>query len=111
VAQVKLSINQRSYLIACDDGQEAQLEKLGHFLDGKMQDLAKAVGQVGEPRLLVMAALLISDELFETKAKMEDAGNFSETMAGLEEAEETMASALQSCAGRIDTIADRLQKA
>lgn len=109
MAQVKLAVNGRSYLISCDDGQEPHLEELGQYLDGKMGELVQSVGQVGEARLLVMAALLISDELFEAKAKLEDGGNLSETMAGLEEAEETMAAALQSCAGRIETIAQRLQ--
>jgi len=108
VAQVKLAVNGRNYLISCDDGQEPQLEKLGQYLDGKMEQLVQSVGQVGEARLLVMAALLISDELFETRAKLEESGNFSDTMAGLEEAEETMAAALQSCAGRIETLAQRL---
>jgi len=111
MAQVKLLINGRNYLIACDDGQEPQLEELGRYLDSKMQELVQAVGQVGEARLLVMAALLISDELSETKSKLDEAGNLTETMAGLEEAEETMASALQSCAGRIETIAASLQEA
>jgi cell division protein ZapA len=111
VAEVKLAVNGRNYLISCDDGQEPQLEKLGAYLDGKMQQLVQSVGQVGESRLLVMAALLISDELFEAQSKLDDAGNFSETMAGLEEAEETMAAALQSCAGRIETLAQRLQDA
>lgn len=111
MAQISLSINGRSYLISCDDGQEAHLKRLGAFLDEKMTDLATAVGNVGEARLLVMAALLISDELFEARRQQEgeEAGEID--IAAMEEAETTMAGALDAFAQRIEAIAARLEGA
>jgi cell division protein ZapA len=110
-ADLQLSINGRSYLISCDDGQEAHLKRLGAFLDEKMTDLATAVGNVGEARLLVMAALLISDELFEARRQQEgeEAGGID--IAAMEEAETTMAGALDAFAQRIEAIAARLEGA
>lgn len=114
MAQVSLSINARSYLIACDDGQEAHLERLGAYLDEKMSDLSTAVGNVGEARLLVMAALLISDELFEARRQRDEREEGADSgidVAALEEAETTMAGALDAFAQRIEIIAARLEGA
>ena len=108
--ELSISINGRNYLVACDPGQEVQLEKLGSFLDKKMRELSSAVGTVGEARLLVMAALLISDELFEARRKLEESGGFSD-LAELEEAEASMAGALDAFAERIEAIAERLDRA
>ena len=63
MAQVNVRINGRQYQVACEDGQEEHLDKLAGYIDQRVAELVKDVGQVGDARLLVMAALLISDEL------------------------------------------------
>ena len=68
MAQVDVIINDRSYRIACDDGQDGHVTELARYLDGRVQELVSSVGQVGDARLLVMASLLIADELSETLA-------------------------------------------
>ncbi len=114
MAQVSISINGRSYLISCDDGQEEHLEKLGKFIDGRMSELSAAVGSTGEARLLVMAALVIADELFEARDSQIGTRQASEQAAaeGLEElteAEQAIAGALDAFAERIETIAAGLE--
>ena len=69
MAQVDVLINGKSYNVACDDGQEDHLLQLAGYVDQRVQDLVNSVGQVGDARLLVMASLLISDELSEIYAK------------------------------------------
>ncbi len=103
-----LNINERNYQVTCADGQEEHLRKLAGHLDERIQGLVGAVGQVGEGRLLVMASLMVADELFEAykenhtlRAAQEGAG---EGGAG----EAAAAAALDSCAQRIETIAARL---
>ena len=59
MAQITVSINNRVYEIACDDGQEEHLARLGTYIDSKVTELAASIGQVGDARLLVMASLLI----------------------------------------------------
>jgi cell division protein ZapA len=63
MAQVSVRINGRQYQVACEDGQEAHLDKLAAYIDQRVSELVKDVGQVGDARLLVMSALLIADEL------------------------------------------------
>ncbi|HTH96502.1 MAG TPA: cell division protein ZapA [Stellaceae bacterium] len=66
MAQVQVTVNGRAYQIACDDGQEAHVARLGRYLDQRVTGIVKGLGQVGDQRLLVMAALMIADELVET---------------------------------------------
>jgi len=63
VGQLAITINGRSYQIACEEGQEKHLSELGAYIDKRVKDLVTSVGQIGDTRLLVMASLLIADEL------------------------------------------------
>lgn len=63
MAQITVTINGRPYQMSCDDGEEEHVRELAGFIDGQVQNLVQDIGQVGEARLLLMAAMLISDEL------------------------------------------------
>lgn len=109
MAQVDVTINDRAYRIACDDGQEAHLTRLASYIDGRVQELVATVGQVGEARLLVMASLLVADELSETLdsfAALQDKVHSTPAAA-----EENVAEAMESLADRIERIAARLEAA
>jgi cell division protein ZapA len=66
MGSVQVTVNGRSYSVACDEGQEAHVVRLGSYLEQKVGQLVKAVGQLGDARLLVMASLMITDELVDT---------------------------------------------
>ncbi len=126
--QVEIMVNGRAYLIACEEGQELHLGRLGRLLDGKVAGLAKAVGQVGDARLLVMAGLIIADELHDAEARANQLRGEAAAAASAREqaraagyeppvaapaprmADETIiASVLGSLAERIDSIAAELE--
>jgi cell division protein ZapA len=69
---VNVLINGRAYTVACDEGEEEHLRELSQFLDKRVRELAGSVGQVGDARLLLMAGLIVSDELSETRARVEE---------------------------------------
>ena len=75
MAQVTITINDRNYEIACDDGQETHLTNLAEFVDQRVNELSAAVGQVGHARLLVMANLLLADELSEVCTELDTVRN------------------------------------
>ncbi|MDJ0942504.1 MAG: cell division protein ZapA [Kiloniellales bacterium] len=113
MAEITLTINNRNYDIACDDGHEDHLRRLGAYVDQRVNDLAAAVGQIGEPRLLVMASLLIADELHEAMSKLGSGRNGDgeangEVIAAFEEREVEVAEALEACAQRLERIAATL---
>jgi len=68
MAEVNLSIAGHSYTVACRDGEEDRLTKLGEMVDAKTVDAQQAVGgNIGEARVLLFAALLLADEADELR--------------------------------------------
>ena len=103
MAQVVVTINGRSYRIACEDGQEEHLVHLSEFVSDKVRELVTAVGQIGDTRLLVMASLLVADELSDTRAELE---HLQQQLQRVRlDAEEALAGRLDALASRIDNIA------
>ena len=68
---VNVTVNDRTYTIACDEGEEEHLRELAAHVDSKVKELIESVGQAGEQRLLLMAALVIADSQFESLALLE----------------------------------------
>jgi len=65
MAQVNASIAGRQFRLACEDGQEEHLQALAKDLDERIAALRQKFGEIGDTRLTVMAALMVSDELAE----------------------------------------------
>ena len=107
MAQVDVAINGKSYKIACDDGQEDHLLELASNVDQRIQELVSSVGQVGDARLLVMACLLISDELSEIP-RNENNLNATSKGASDNDVENMLAHTTNDLAIRIERIAETL---
>ncbi|MAQ70761.1 MAG: hypothetical protein CL565_01060 [Alphaproteobacteria bacterium] len=69
MAQVSININGRQYGIACDDGQEQRVRDLATYINASVGDRASAGAAQNEAHLLVLAALVLTDEVFELKEK------------------------------------------
>ena len=106
MAQVDVSVNGQSYRIACEDGQEDRLVDLAAMVDEKVLALVNQIGQVGSNRLLVMAALIIADELVDLK---NEAGSSQELEDNTNQQDTVLA--LQEITKRIENIADQVEQA
>ena len=62
MSKVSVTLNGREFTIGCEDGQEAYLKELAQILDRRVGTIADQVGQIGDLRLLLMAALMLVDE-------------------------------------------------
>ena len=115
MAEVSLSINDRQYTVGCDDGQEAHIRTLAAHIDEHVRDLAASIGQVGEPRLLVMASLLVADELADAYARIAALEDGQEVVARPASdngaADLVAAETMHNCADRLEAIAARLEGA
>jgi cell division protein ZapA len=119
MGQVTVQINERAYTVACGDGEEAHLKDLAAHINQHMSALAREVGQVGETRLLLMAALLVADELFEARQKtgmleteIQALSNArSSAQERSREAEGLLADMLDTAARRIEDMAKRIDAA
>ena len=79
MGQVALSLNGRNYRLACEDGEEERLRELAQCVKAKLETLVTEFGQVGETRLMVMAALLLADDLLDaSKDHAKDASSHDE---------------------------------
>lgn len=63
MAQLTIRINGYAYTVGCDDGQEQHLLKMAASVEARINSIKALGGQSGEARLLVLAALLMADEL------------------------------------------------
>ena len=106
MAQVDVSVNGQSYRTACEDGQEDRLVDLATMVDEKVLELVNQIGQVGSNRLLVMAALIIADELVDLK---NEAGSLQEQKDNTNQQDTVLA--LQEITKRIENIADQVERA
>jgi cell division protein ZapA len=105
MAQVSLTVNGRPYAVSCDDGQEARIRRLGEYVDAKVAEFVRSVGQVGEARLLLLAALVIADELAEANEALHlERGGAHDAAAGA-----AAATGIHRLAQRVEALAARLE--
>jgi cell division protein ZapA len=116
---VNVMVNGRAYTIACDEGEEEHLKGLAAQVDAKAREVLDSVGQVGDARMMLMAALLIADEHQDMTAKLAAGAQAASDSSGekqslhlrAEQAESAAADALESAAKRLEDIAARLAHA
>lgn len=72
MAQVSVWINGYSYMVGCEDGQESHLEAMAAVLQ-KRVDQVKTLGNQGEARVLMLAALLLADDLHDKEVALASA--------------------------------------
>ena len=116
MGQVTVSISNRSYKIACDDGQEDHLKELAERVDASIEKLRAQFGEIGDQRLIVMAAITFADTADDLERRLTALGN---DLSGLEDAQTALAEreaavedrivdAIDAVAGRLETLAVRI---
>jgi cell division protein ZapA len=116
MGQVTVVIAEKSYRIACDDGQEDHLTALAADLDARISQMRRAFGEIGDNRLTVMAAITCLDEGSETKRRLAELEKEVEALRADRRAEidrasrdaVELASAIAEAAERIESIAKTL---
>jgi cell division protein ZapA len=106
---VEIMVNGRRHAVQCGEGEESRVKRLASYVDRKVTDLAKGQMQVGDSRLLIMASLMVADELSDAfeeikrlQAVLGERSNDGELQA---------AAAVERVAQQLDAIAARLENA
>lgn len=118
MAQITVTINGKSFRMACDDGEEERLQGLAGRFDGWIHDLKGAFGEIGDQRLTVMAGIMATDQISELERKIarleeELAEAKQQQVAALDnmsQNEEELSHAIQKAAARIENLASGLTK-
>lgn len=104
MGQINVDIGGRSYGLACRDGEEERLSRLASHLASKAAELEGSLGQMSEPRLLLMAGILVTDELYDLRETPGGAHATAEARVGdtlnrLADRLESLALSLETAAG------------
>ena len=106
MSSVELIINNRSYAIACDPGEEERVKYLGSMVDQRARQLGTAASEV---QRLLMVSLLLADELDEAK-RTGAAKIVASPPAETDEEHQLLVAAVGHLADRIDHIAASLSQ-
>lgn len=105
---VDVFVNGRTHQVQCGEGEEQRVKRLASYIDRRISDLAKGQVQVGDSRLLLMASLLVADELsdaFDEIKRLQAA--LDQRVA---EVEQQAAEAVERVAQQVDAIAAELDR-
>ncbi len=110
MGQVSVTLNGRTYRLECGSGEEAHLTELSEYLGAHVDTMKRKFGQVGDDRLILMAALMVTDELWEARRHIEE----MKTALALEKrdkstADETARSVQAELSARMNAAAQRLE--
>jgi len=97
MAEVTLTIGDRRHQVACRDGEEAQLRRLGEMLDQRWAAANHASGGLNGERTMMFIALMIADKLYAAQNTPPDANGASSAF-------------LDDLADRLEAIASALEK-
>lgn len=103
MGQVVVKVNGRDFALSCTDGQEARIRRLAQYVDAKIGEFTKSIGQVGEARLILLAALIIADELSDANQALQ------EERSRAASASPEGSAGIRNMADRIEAIAARME--
>jgi cell division protein ZapA len=116
MAQVTAKINGYTYTVGCEDGQEPHLQAMAAQVDSRVESIKALGGNSGESRLLVLAALLMADEIHDLRVEMESLRAIAARVAKKEgraaaepKPEGDLVQKIGRLAVRAEQIADRLE--
>lgn len=110
MAQVTVTIDGKSYRMACDEGQESHLMDLAARFDRYVTHLKSSFGEIGDQRITVMAGIMVMDELVELQKRLK--GMETEVATLRKTRDDALSKADRSDAvltGALAEVADRLE--
>jgi cell division protein ZapA len=119
MSQVIVTIAGRTYRMACEEGEQDHLTELARFVEDKILALRKGFGEIGEQRIVIMAAITIADEIVAGRKKVAALEAEVKALRANSEAkireeaalEERVAKALDDTALRLERLAANLSRA
>ena len=60
--EINITINNRDHKIACSAGEEERVKDLAGLLNTEVINIANSLGQIGDVKLMVLAAITILDK-------------------------------------------------
>lgn len=110
MGQVSVTLNGRTYRLECGEGEETHLIALSEYLGSHVDTMRRKFGQVGDDRLILMASLVVTDELWELRRQMQEMkATLAEARRDRSVANESVKHQQADLAARVSSAADRLE--
>jgi cell division protein ZapA len=110
MGQVSVTLNGRTYRLECGEGEESHLIALSEYLGSHVDSMKHKFGQVGDDRLILMASLMVTDELWEVRRQLQELkGSLAELRRDRSAADDTAKTMRTDLAQTISAAADRLE--
>lgn len=118
MATVSVTIDGKTYRMACDEGEEEHLAGLAHQLDQYISHLKSNFGEIGDHRLSVMAGIMVMDELDDARRQLDNLKQENEVLRrenaqfadACDRYENAAAKAIDKAAHRIEALAVQIAK-
>lgn len=107
MGQIVVKVNGRDFPLSCAEGEEPRIRRLAQYVDAKVGEFVRTIGQVGEARLILLAAIVIADELSDANEAVRQERARGRTVG--DAAGARAASGVREMAERIESIAARLE--
>jgi len=119
MAQVDVQVNGRTYALICDEGEQDHIRALAEEFDTRMKDLTASIGPVADARLMLMAGLMLADELEAARSQLAERNRQIASLKtehavnaeSLAKTEDALAEILKGTAQRIESIAAGIARA
>jgi cell division protein ZapA len=111
MGQVSVTLNGRNYRLECSEGEETHLIELAEYLGTHVDTMRRKFGQVGDDRLILMASLVMADELWEIRRQIQELkSSLAEAHRDKTVAQETAKAAKSELTAKISGAAERLER-
>lgn len=112
---IDITVNGRRHAVQCGDGEEARVKGLAAYIDRKIAELAVGNSQVGDARLMLLASLMIADELSDAYDKIKEletgANGHDPARSGGGDSERRAAAMIEQVAQQLNAVAVELERA
>lgn len=109
MGQVSVTLNGRTYRLECGDGEEPHLIELAEYIGSHVDTMRGKFGQVGDDRLILMASLVVADELWDLRRQLQESKTaLVEADRDKSAAHQTLMTMQTEFAARVSAAADRL---
>lgn len=71
--ETEIKIGGRKFMVSCQEGEEHFLQSAAKLLDAEATVLTAQIGRIPEPRMLLMAGLMLADKTAGLEEKLRDA--------------------------------------
>ena len=109
--RVDITVNGRPYPVACGSGEEQRVRDLAAYVDRKMNQVGGSGGG-SEAHRLVLASILMADELHDMKSKIDSMSGNPDAAPAIgmtDEDEDLLCGAVEHLIERLNSLANRIE--